>query len=283
MIDHFDQIKLQGKPVFTQLQLSPPLEEPLALPSDACFLYITAGEGHTLYQPTRVMATPGTVILSTCGLTVGNMISHQPAGSLGTTIVHLNRDLLDLVFSGEKPELWEELQTPVNRYVVQAAASELVRFYFAGIDQLFRNQAALSETMLKLKLKEIILLLLQTESSEPIRQIVKSLFSERTFTFRELVDAHIFSPVGVDELAMLTNCSTSTFKRRFQETYDATPGKYLVEKRLEKVAESLRTSDELVSNIGYDCGFESPEHLSRAFKKKYGVSPSAYRMNLSIK
>ena len=124
---------------------------------------------------------------------------------------------------------------------------------------------------------------MQTGNAEPIRQIVKSLFSERTFTFEEIVDAHILSAASVENLAQLTNTSLSTFKRKFKEIYHTSPGRYIMAKRLDKVAESLRISDDAISHIGYDLGFESPEHLSRVFKKKFGVSPSSYRMNFSVR
>jgi AraC-like DNA-binding protein len=283
MINHQDQLSLEGLPVFTQLRLETPLEEVLSLPSEACYLHIEEGDNHSLYAPAGITATPGTVILSTCGLTVGHMITEQPRGSMSTTIVHFNYELLDLVFEGEKPVLWEELQTPINQYLVQTAADTLVRHYFDSITQLFRHKAAVSPSILKLKLKEIILLLLQTNNAEPIRQIVKSLFSERTFSFKEIVDAHVYTAISIESLAQLTHCSLSTFKRKFSEIYNSSPAKYIIAKRLEKVAEALRTSDKTISHIGYEWGFESPEHLSRAFKKQYDIAPSAYRLSFSVK
>ena len=283
MIKYQDQISLNGQAVFTNIGLVTPLEEALNLPADACYLHIEKGTGHTLLQAGNITAAAGTVILSACGLTAGKMIAEQPPGEMETIIVHLNRALLDEVFEHEKPALWEELQVPVHQYVVQTAAKELVAFYFDGLRQLFKNKVAVSDIILKSKLKEIVLLLLQTDNAEPFRQIVKSLFSERSFSFKELVDAHILSAASIENLAQLTNCSLSTFKRRFQELYGTSPGKYIMEHRLDKVAECLRVSDEAISHIGYDLGFESPEHLSRVFKKKFGLTPSAYRLNVSVK
>lgn len=283
MIKHQDQISLNGTPVFTVISLETPLQEALHLPSDACYLYIEKGSGQRLAKAGNILAKAGTVILSTCGLTVGKMISEQPKGIMDSIIVHLNRPLLQEIFENDKPTLWEELRTPVSQYVVQTAANELVNFYFEGIGRLFENKAAIRDTILKIKLKEIVLLLLQTDNAESIRQIIKSLFSERTFTFKELVDAHILSAASIENLAQLTNHSLSTFKRKFKEIYETSPGKYILEKRLERVAESLRISDDAISHIGYDLGFESPEHLSRAFKKKYGSSPSSYRLSFTVK
>jgi AraC-like DNA-binding protein len=221
--------------------------------------------------------------VSYCGLTLGSMMSDLPAGRVHTVMVHFNREVLNKVFEGEKPQLWEELQRPVTRYVVQTAANELLRHYFSSIVFLFENHAALTEHMLKLKLKEIILLLLQSDNSEYVRQIIKSLFSEREFSFKELVEAHIEQTDSIENLAMLTHCSVSTFKRRFREVFDTTPAKYRLRLRLSRVADLLKTSDSPISSIGYACGFETPEHLSRAFKKQYGLSPSQYRLSFSVK
>ena len=280
MIRHRDQILLNGLPLFTKIGVETPLREDLFLPSEACYLYIEKGDGHSLGM--NITATAGTVILSTCGLTIGNMITNLPKGSLDSVIIHFKRELILLVFENEKPALWEELNEPVNQYVVQNAASELVKFYFDSIAQLFHNKAALTDSILKLKLKEIILLLLQTENSEPVRQIIKSLFSERTFSFKELIDAHIRSSPSIENLAMITNCSVSTFKRRFKKIYHTTPNTFIINQKVERVANLLKVSDESISNIGYECGFNSPEHLSRVFKKKYGISPSKYRLNFSV-
>ena len=277
MIKSRDQILWKGVPVFTKVSVETPLTEDLALPAGACYLHINEGDGHALASVPQLIAEKGTTILSTCGLTVGHMISQNINGALETTIVHFSPDLLKACFENEKPQLWEELNSPINAYVVQSAANQLITFYFNGIDQFFLNKEALTDQLITLKIKEIIHLLLQTENSEEVRKIVNGLFSERTFSFQELVDSHIYTQASVENLAQLTGTSLATFKRRFRELYGESPGRYVLQKRIEKVAEQIRITDEAISQIGYQFGFESPEHLSRAFKKHYGQSPSQFR------
>jgi AraC-like DNA-binding protein len=279
MIKQKQQISLFDYPLFSMINMDTPSDEGLNLPSDACVAYILEGDGQTFSEAESISAQPEEAIVSYCGLTLGGLLSELPKGNIHTVMVHFNRDVLNKVFEGEKPELWEELQTPVTRYVVQTAANELLRHYFNSIVLLFENHAAVTEHILKLRLKEIILLLLQSGNSDYVRQIVRSLFSERAFSFKELVQAHIENTEAIENLAMLTNCSISTFKRKFRQVFGTTPAKYRLELKLKRVAGLLKTSDASISSIGYDCGFESPEHLSRAFKKQYGVSPSQYRLN----
>ncbi|MHA7057833.1 helix-turn-helix domain-containing protein [Aquimarina sp. M1] len=283
MIKRKDSILLFEYPLFTMVNLETPVEENLNMPSDACVAYIIEGDNQVFSESENIIAKTGHTITSLCGLTLGSMLSNQPIGNLSSIIVHFNREVLNNVFENEKPELWEELEKPITQFVVQSAASELIRHYFDTIIKFFENKDALTESILKIKLKEIILFLLQTDNSDYVRQIIKSLFSERAFSFKELVEAHIEQTESIENLAIVTNCSVSTFKRKFKESFNTTPAKYRLEVKLKKVADLLKTTDKSISSIGYECGFESPEHLSRAFKKQHKLSPSQYRLNFLVK
>lgn len=276
-------LSLRGLPLFSRVHAETPTSELLDLPPQACFVYILGGSGQALSESGEIVAEAGRAILSLCGLTVAGILSEHSEGSLDAIVVHFHRDLLALVFEEEKPTLWEELAAPVTEYVVQFAAGELVRHSIRGIVHLFENQVALTEDLLRLKLMEVVLLLLRADRSEAVRQIMRSLFSERTFGFEELVEAHVLSARSVGELAVATNTSLSTLKRRFREVYGTSPRKYMLAKRVERVASLLTVSDEPIGAVGYACGFESPEHLSRAFRRAYGTSPSQYRLDRLVK
>ncbi len=283
MIVKHESIDLYGCTLFTRVTMKTPMRGPVPLPSEACFAYIVDGDDQLIMQGETLRTTPGHMILSLCGHTMGQMLSEQNETEATSIIVHFDKALLLKIFNNTKPPFWKELETPVVRYVVQMAASKLIEQYFEGIAHLFQYQQAVTEEMLALKLKEIIILLLQTPNSLQITQIMRSLFSERTFTFKEVVDAHICEPVTIENLAMLTNKSVSSFKREFKKIYNTTPGVYIMNQRTEKVAQLLQVSDESIASIGYQCGFTSAAHLSRVFKSKYGVTPSNYRLNLTDK
>ena len=259
------------------------MESGINLPSEACFAYIMDGEPQTVSDRPYVRIEAGQVILSLCGFTVGQMLSRHEPGNLNTIVVHFHREVLQQIYQNEPPPQWRELESPVVQYLVQVSASALIKQYFDSIRHLFAHQEAITDDLLVLKLKEVIVLLLQTPESDNVLQIIRSLFSEKTFSFKEVIEAHVCEPVTVDDLAMLTNQSLSSFKREFRKVFNSTPADYLVKRRTELVAQKLQTSDDSISEIGYDCGFSSPAHLSRAFKARFGLSPSQYRLNLSVK
>lgn len=49
--------------------------------------------------------------------------------------------------------------------------------------------------------------------------------------------------------------------------------------RLKKAAVALRSTEKSVLDIALDAGYDSHEGFTRAFTKRYGVSPSDYRKN----
>lgn len=81
----------------------------------------------------------------------------------------------------------------------------------------------------------------------------------------------------VGALAARASMSPRTFARRFRETVGMTPGRYVEHARLEAARRKLEQSSLPVDTIAYRCGLKSAENLRRAFQRRLGVSPSAYR------
>jgi len=75
----------------------------------------------------------------------------------------------------------------------------------------------------------------------------------------------------------------SSFKRKFKEIYKESTAGYLKKKKLEKAAALLEGSAKNISKICCDSGFNDLAHFSRSFKAKYGMSPTEFRMNQSVK
>lgn len=280
MDQKLNQIKLFEEPLFSWYELSMPIEKQLSLPSESCFAYILEGDNQDVTK-SGFLATQGTVILSLCGKTVGRSFSANETGYLSTIIVHFNQDVLQKVFDGKKPKFWKELDYPLKKDNFQEDASALVKAYFLSVAKFFEHKNALSEEILAVKLKEIILLLLQTEESSHLNLIIRRLFSDKTFSFREVIDANLYEPLDLPRLAAMTNNSMASFKRKFNKIYDSTPAKYITQKKLERAKGILALSQNSIKEICYDCGFINPSSFSRMFKNEYGCSPTEFRKNLS--
>lgn len=280
MSNNFKQIQLFEKPLFTWYELLTPIEGGFDLPAESCFAYILEGDEQDLTK-SGFLATKGTVILSLCGKTVGRSLSTIGPGKLSAIVVHFNREVLQKVFDGQKPKFWKELNHPLKKDTSQEDATALVRAYFSCIATFFEHKNVLSEEILVVKLKEIILLLLQTEESSNLNIIIRSLFSDKTFSFREVIDSNMYEPLDLQRLAAMTNTSMASFKRKFNKMYDNTPAKYITQKKLEMAQRILTFSQSSIKEVCYESGFTNPSSFTRMFKDQYGCSPTEFRKNLS--
>lgn len=142
-----------------------------------------------------------------------------------------------------------------------------------------KTHSLVNDDILILKLKEIILLLSQTRNAETIQVILSQLFSPITYTFKQIIEAHLFLPAGIEELAQKTNLSVSSFKREFAKLYNDSPANYIKTKRLEKAAELLIASDSRITEIAFECGFNDLANFTKSFHDKYNATPTHYRLN----
>jgi signal transduction histidine kinase/ligand-binding sensor domain-containing protein/DNA-binding response OmpR family regulator len=82
---------------------------------------------------------------------------------------------------------------------------------------------------------------------------------------------------SVNELATLVHLSRSQLHRKIKALTGMPASNYIRHIRLLKAKELLQTTDESVSEILYQVGFNSPAYFSQAYKKAFGISPSAER------
>lgn len=94
---------------------------------------------------------------------------------------------------------------------------------------------------------------------------------------RRLLDRHYDKPITIQQLSREAALSPYHFIRLFRRIYKQTPHQYLVQQRIAKAKELLRTTDLSVTDICAEVGFESLGSFSTLFRKAAGISPSAYR------
>lgn len=81
----------------------------------------------------------------------------------------------------------------------------------------------------------------------------------------------------VRDLAKLAGASRASFVRLFLVATGESPQRWLRARRLEQAAQLLVSGDERLAEIAARVGYVSEFALSRAFKRRYGLSPAVYR------
>lgn len=89
---------------------------------------------------------------------------------------------------------------------------------------------------------------------------------------------HIYDcNLRAETLHQICGISGTYFRKIFQSNYAVSPQKYILGKRLSHAKTIIENGDfDTVSEVAISVGYSDPLYFSRAFKKKYGVSPSQY-------
>jgi AraC family transcriptional regulator len=92
------------------------------------------------------------------------------------------------------------------------------------------------------------------------------------------IDARLFEPLTLADLADAAGLSAYHFTRQFGARFGDSPMAYVRARRLAAAADRLcgEGSPALI-DLAFDCGFDSQEGFTRAFKRVFGLPPGRYR------
>ncbi len=93
----------------------------------------------------------------------------------------------------------------------------------------------------------------------------------------ELVENRYDENLTVEEAARVSNFSASHFSKMFRQLTGTSFNQYLKNYRLEIASKKLRQESMTVSRTAIECGFNNLSYFTRAFKKKYGITPYSYK------
>lgn len=84
-------------------------------------------------------------------------------------------------------------------------------------------------------------------------------------------------PMTLAQIAAVGGVSRSKCCQIFKTYMGHSPIDYVTSYRLEKAAELLRSTDRMVTEIAFACGFNSPSYFTEVFTRAKGCSPKEFR------
>jgi AraC-like DNA-binding protein len=93
---------------------------------------------------------------------------------------------------------------------------------------------------------------------------------------RALLEARFAEPVHLAELSVICGMSAFQLIRAFHASLGIPPHAYLTQIRAERAREMLRRG-EPISGVAFACGFADQSHLTRVFKRHFGLTPGAFQ------
>ncbi|WP_152569480.1 MULTISPECIES: helix-turn-helix transcriptional regulator [Sphingomonas] len=94
---------------------------------------------------------------------------------------------------------------------------------------------------------------------------------------RVLIDQEWQAKLTLDQIARRCGLNRTKLARGFRQLYDCSVSEALAERRLAEARKQLIATDLPVGLIGYRSGYLNNASFTRAFGRRFGVSPSDYR------
>lgn len=139
------------------------------------------------------------------------------------------------------------------------------------------------QSLLELKFRELILTIADNPKNPELLSYFCSLLHEpQAVSLQRVMEDNYCFNLKLDEFAKLSNRSLSAFKRDFQKMFNTTPGKWLLEKRLNHAMHLLTNLGKTVAEASFESGFENPSHFSRVFRQRFGFSPASVKQQSAV-
>nr|WP_092853302.1 AraC family transcriptional regulator [Rhizobium miluonense] len=92
---------------------------------------------------------------------------------------------------------------------------------------------------------------------------------------RDYLEAHVMRGVNSQELERITGLDRFALSRHFRAAFATSPHRFLLMRRLQQ-AKALIAKGEPIAQIAAATGFADQSHLTRHFKKAFGIAPGAW-------
>lgn len=98
-------------------------------------------------------------------------------------------------------------------------------------------------------------------------------------TIKKFIDENYHRNIKAEEIGKLIGVNQNLIRKEFKTEYHTTISHYISELRMLKARKLITDKDMMIKEIAIECGYEYLQNFTRAFKKKFGVSPEHLRSN----
>ncbi|MEO5683977.1 MAG: AraC family transcriptional regulator [Chitinophagaceae bacterium] len=157
-------------------------------------------------------------------------------------------------------------------------SSETLKGFFLSMSSYFAETQDPDPSLLELKFRELVLNVAGNSINKDLLCYFSTLMHEpQSVQLQRVMEDNFCFNLKLEVYAQLSNQSLSAFKRNFEKLYHTTPGKWLLEKRLDHAWQLLHNQHKPVADVSFESGFENASHFSRAFKKRFGKAPASMK------
>lgn len=179
------------------------------------------------------------------------------------------QDIYEAIF-GKK-----ELYFKNDNFIISSELSSLMKIF---MNESQRNMIG-RDFMLNSLSMEMAICLVRELSCNGVQWIDRRSYHDRPGIERviDFMQENLSKEFSYSDIAKVSNYSPYYFIRIFKSETGKSPYEYLLELRMQKAKDLLEDYNHTITEICFMCGFNNPSHFTSFFKKRSGVTPTAYR------
>lgn len=243
------------------------------------FIYIKKGSGIVTVDFNQYIVDAGTIVLiipgqlhsieqlAGCSMEYENIIFH-PNILISKTADSCNTDFLLPLMNGKIviPTLYKPADTFYTEVAACIDANDEIRKTFPKGYQLF----------LKGQLFMLFYILIE-KCSNTVSEQKDSKSLEKLKLILKYIENNYMHKITIADIATEVGLSQSHFMKYFKNTMGTSFIDYLNEYRLTMASRLLLSSESSILAVSEEVGYDNLSYFNRTFKRRYGMTPSAYR------
>jgi AraC-like DNA-binding protein len=276
--EYFKQLTCKNL-LFTQYDC-PQLEAKAGLFSQCNYIvYVLSGK--------RILHKPGISWLMTEGVSVfgkkGGWVAEKgPNDGWCVMLFFIPDNYLQQFIKEYRASLpMSRLPAPPPEQIIALDVNDTTHSFFKSMLPYFTQPLPPPESLLELKFRELVFNLLVNPANAGLLAYLNSIESQDRPPLEEIMEANYMYDLSLTDFAKLAHRSLAAFKREFKNVYHITPGKWLMQKRLDHSRLLLSTSSKPVNEVAYESGFKNTTHFNRVFKDNCTITPLQFRKQVT--
>ncbi len=222
-------------------------------------MFVEEGNIELSLDDTLLTARKGQLVLVDC------YHEHLYGSKGGSTVLWIH-------FAGTMARKWYDYIKQHNGNIVTPSDGEHIRYNMNALYHRFREHKTVSEARMSGTIAFILSGMLMSDMQE--QSLHRQSGIQEAVTW---IGEHFAEPIQLQDMAEVAALSPYYFSRLFTKETGFTPHPYLISTRISAAKYMLSTTSDSVKEIGFKTGFTDESSFCSTFRKREGLTPSAYR------
>lgn len=235
-------------------------------------IFVIKGSKILHFKDEKIVVHPQDILF----LKSGNYVMSELLDDYYEAILFMYKDNLLLDFI-KKYDLNFDEKSVFNTNILKIEKSPKFEIFQSSVLSYLKTTTLNQESLIKLKLEEAFLNILESTSKDAFRGFLSSIYLNNFFKTK--IEKEFDIDKNILLFAKEFHITDLAFRNKFKDTFGMTPKKWQNIKRLEKAKLLLETTDYNVTQVCQKSGFDNISWFIQAFKKEYNTTPKQIKNN----